>query len=78
MRTSIKITSGRVRWASASTPLLASPPCACLSISQPMRRRAGHEQIIEGTEPMGDLGELLIDDLTEGDEDQVFGILEDL
>ena len=36
------------------------------------------EQIIERCEPMGNLDDLLIDDLTEGDEDRFFGILEDV
>ena len=35
-------------------------------------------QIVKGCEPMGNLDHLLIDDLTEEDEDQFFGILEDL
>lgn len=36
------------------------------------------EQIIERCEPMGNLDELVIDDLTEDDEDEFFGILEDV
>lgn len=36
------------------------------------------EQIIERCEPMGDLDDLVIDDLTEEDEDKFFGILEDV
>jgi len=36
------------------------------------------EQIIERCEPMGNLDDLLIDDLTEEDEDKFFGILEDV
>lgn len=36
------------------------------------------EQIIERCEPMGNLDDLVIDDLTEDDEDKFFGILEDV
>lgn len=36
------------------------------------------EEIIERCEPMGNLDDLLIDDLTEQDEDRFFGILEDV
>jgi len=36
------------------------------------------EQIIGRCEPMGSLDELVIDDLTEEDEDKFFGILEDV
>ena len=36
------------------------------------------EQIIERCMPMGRLDKLLIDDLTEEDEDEFFGILEDV
>jgi len=36
------------------------------------------EEIIERCEPMGNLDDLVIDDLTEEDEDEFFGILEDL
>jgi len=36
------------------------------------------EQIIERCEPMGNLDDLVIDDLTEEDEDEFFGILEDV
>lgn len=35
-------------------------------------------QIINACEPMGNLGHLLIGDVTEEDEDQFFGVLEDL
>lgn len=35
-------------------------------------------QIIERTQPMGNLDDLVIDDLTEEDEDLFFGILEDV
>ncbi len=36
------------------------------------------QQIIENCEPMGNLDNLLVDDLTEDDEDKFFGILEDV
>ena len=36
------------------------------------------EQIIEGCEPMGNLNDLLIEDLTEEDEERFFGILEEI
>lgn len=36
------------------------------------------EQIIERCKPMGSLDKLLIDDLTAKDEDEFFGILEDV
>lgn len=36
------------------------------------------EQIIERAEPMGNLGDLVIEDLTEEDEDLFFGILQDV
>jgi hypothetical protein len=36
------------------------------------------EQIIERCKPMGGLDKLLIDDLNEEDEDEFFGILEDV
>ena len=36
------------------------------------------EQIIERCEPMGNLDDLVIADLTEEDEDEFFGILEDV
>ncbi len=36
------------------------------------------QQIIDDCEPMGDLGRLLVWDLTEEDEDTFFGVLEEL
>ena len=36
------------------------------------------EQIIKRCKPMGSLDKLLIEDLTEEDEDEFFGILEDV
>jgi hypothetical protein len=36
------------------------------------------QQIIDDCEPMGDLGRLLVSDLTEEDEDTFFGLLEEL
>lgn len=36
------------------------------------------QAIIAGCEPMGDLASLAIEDLTEGDEETFFGVLEQL
>jgi len=36
------------------------------------------QQIIDDCEPMGDLGRLLVSDLTQEDEDTFFGVLEEL
>ena len=35
-------------------------------------------EVVEGLEPMGDLGRFLIDDLTPDEEDEFFRILEDV
>lgn len=34
-------------------------------------------EVLEGIEPMGDLGQFVIDDLTSDEEDEFFRILED-
>ena len=34
-------------------------------------------EVLQGIEPMGDLGQFAIDDLSPEDEDEFFGILED-
>ena len=49
------------------------------NVTQPaVRDEPTIAQIVERTQPMGNLDDLVIDDLTEEDEDVFFGILEDV